>query len=160
VRVGHADSETIQLHGFNERSYFAGLCYAYMWQQVKPCQRAAAVLQRSKRKLRRDEGMDDNLAKMEMLAHLFDSVAEMVNPNGGVRKNQLALGLRRGMRLSLGIVPPRAANLRALSRSIKALRASRISVAFSDTPVNSCAVRRRSSSRATVVLIGTYYSID
>lgn len=160
MRIRDADSQTVQAPAFNERTHFAGLCHAYLGQQVEPCQRTAAVVQRSKRKFRRDEGMNDNMASIEMLAHLFNSVSQMVNPNGSVGKNQFALGLRRGMRLSFGIVPPRAANLRALSRSINALRASRISAAFSDTPVNSCAVRTRSSSRAMVVLIGTYYSID
>lgn len=103
--------------------------------------------------------MDDDLALIEMFAHLFDSVSKVVDPNGSVGENQFALGLRREMRFSFGMVPPKAANLRALSRSISALRASRSSAAFSFTPVNSCAVRTRSSSRATVVLIGTYYSI-
>src|SRR5271166_3278076 len=54
-----------------------------------------------------------------------------------------------------GMVPPRDANLRALSRSISALSASRINTVFSATPVNSWATRTRSSSSEIVVLMGT-----
>src|SRR5438094_666788 len=50
---------------------------------------------------------------------------------------------------------PRVYNLRALSRSMRALRASRTNAVFSATPVNSWAMRTRSSSSARVVLIGT-----
>src|SRR5689334_7106993 len=103
--------------------------------------------------------MDDNMSFSEMLAHLSDPEAQMVNPHGRIRQNQFELGLRRGIRLISGMVPPKAANLRALSRSIKAFRASRSNALFSATPVNSWATRTSSSSRATVVLIGTHYSI-
>jgi hypothetical protein len=59
----------------------------------------------------------------------------------------------RGMSSRSGIVPPRDASLRALSRSISDLRASRTSAVFSVIPVNSWAVRIRSSSIARVVRI-------
>ncbi len=69
--------------------------------------------------------------------------------------------LRRGGFFNPGIVPPRDARRRALSRSISALRASRSNAAFSATPVNSWAVRMRSSSSATVVRMrGINYSIE
>src|SRR5947209_7277875 len=97
--------------------------------------------------------MDHDPALVEMLAHLPDSGAQMINPNRRIRENQRDLALRRGIRLSSGMVPPNDANLRALSRSMRALRASRSRAVFSATPVNSWAMRRRSSSRATVVLI-------
>jgi hypothetical protein len=51
------------------------------------------------------------------------------------------------------MVPPKDASLRALSRSMRALSASRINAVFSSTPVNYWAVRTRSSSSAIVVLI-------
>src|SRR5438270_9945614 len=80
-------------------------------------------------------------------------------PEGGrskstCRQGSLQRGRRRGIFVNPGMVLPREANLRALSRSIKALSASRIKAVFSSTPVNSWALRTRSSSRATVVLIG------
>jgi len=84
----------------------------------------------------------------------------MINPNRRVGKNQLDFALRRGIAFSSGMLPPKAANLRALSRSIRALRASRTSAVFSATPVNSRAVRRRSSSKAMVVLISIEYIIN
>ena len=75
------------------------------------------------------------------------------------RINSSRPGLRRGIFFNFGMVPSRDANRRALSRSMRALSASRISAVFSATPVNSWAMRTRSSSSATVVLIGTDYSI-
>src|SRR5258708_33279572 len=98
-----------------------------------------------------------------MLLHFFVSGAEVVDPNRGICENQFDPTRRRGIFFNSGIVPPREANLRALSRSMRAFRASRINAVFSTTPVNSWAVRMRSSSSAIVVLIetqGTHYSIN
>src|SRR5215471_12926592 len=99
--------------------------------------------------------MDHNLRLIQMPAHFLIVRTQVVDPNGGVREYQFCVTRRRGIFFSVGIVPPRDANLRALSRSISALRASRSSAVFSATPVNSWAVRTSSSSSATVVLIGT-----
>src|SRR5271170_1140920 len=104
--------------------------------------------------------MDHNLPLLEKLLQFFVARTEMVDPNRSIREYQCGRTLRRGILFNPGIVPPRDANLRALSRSIKALRASRTSAVFSATPVNSCAMRTRSSSRARVVLIGTNYNIN
>src|SRR3981081_1886396 len=103
--------------------------------------------------------MDHNLAFVQMIPQFVISRAvsrtKVVNPNRGVRENQFVfvLGLRRGMFLNFGMVPSRDANRRALSRSMRALSASRSSAVFSATPVNSWAMRTRSSSSATVVLM-------
>jgi hypothetical protein len=82
--------------------------------------------------------MDHNLPMVEMLPHFLVSGAEMVDPDGRIREDQLDRtlvlpGLRRGMFFKPGIVPPKDANLRALSRSMRALRASRINAVFSAT---------------------------
>src|SRR5579864_4280044 len=97
--------------------------------------------------------MDNNLPLIKVPTHFFVARTQVVNPDGRVSENQSLPGLRRGMFFNPGIVPPRDASLRALSRSIRALRASRINADFSATPVNSWAVRTRSSSSATVVLM-------
>src|ERR1022692_3111308 len=97
--------------------------------------------------------MDHNVPLVKMLTHFLVSRTEMVDPNRGIRENQFGRPLRRGIFFNSGIVPPRDANLRALSRSMRALRASRSNAVFSATPVNSWAMRTRSSSNATVVLI-------
>jgi len=88
------------------------------------------------------------------------SRTKVVNPNRGIRENQFVPCLRRGIFFSLGMVPSRDANRRALSRSMRALSASRMSAVFSATPVNSWAVRTRSSSSATVVLIALIIASD
>src|ERR1039458_2523892 len=97
--------------------------------------------------------MDRNVPLVEMLAHFFVSRTKVVNPDRRICENQFDRTLRRGMFFNSGIEPPRDANLRALSRSMRALRASRINAVFSATPVNSWAMRTRSSSSARVVLI-------
>lgn len=68
-------------------------------------------------------------------------------------ENQCDASLRRGIFFKPGMLPPMEANRRALSRSIRALRASRISADLSPIPVNSWAILTRSSSRVTVVLM-------
>src|ERR1039458_10352554 len=76
---------------------------------------------------------------------------EVVDPDGRIRENQFGRTLRRGIFFRRGIVPPREANLRALSRSMRALSASRSNAVFSATPVNSCAMRTKLSSSVTVI---------
>src|SRR4029077_5445635 len=108
--------------------------------------------------------MNHDLSLGKLAMQIFVSGAEMVNPDRGIGEDQfgrilcgraaLARALRRGMFFNSGIVPPRDANLRALSRSISAFSASRSNAVFSATPVNSWAVRTRSSSSATVVRMG------
>jgi hypothetical protein len=60
-----------------------------------------------------------------MTTHFFVSGTKMIDPNRCIRENQFGRTRRRGISFDFGIVPPRDANLRALSRSIRALRASR-----------------------------------
>src|SRR2546423_5556482 len=107
--------------------------------------------------------MDHDLSLIQMLAQILVFRTQVVDPDGGVGQNQRGAGRRRGMFFIPGMVPPRDANRRALSRSMRAFSASRIRAVFSSTPVNSWAIRTRSSSNATVVLIrvpGTDYSIE
>src|SRR5580698_450184 len=97
--------------------------------------------------------MHHHLPVLKKLAHFPVSRTEMLDPHRGVGENQFCGARRRGIFFTLGMVPPREASLRALSRSMSALRASRINVVFSDTPVNSWALRSKSSSSARVVLM-------
>ena len=133
--------------------HLAQLRHSHLWQKVQQRKRLGAILQRAQRKFRNDEGMDRNLPFVQKLPHFFVSRTKVVDPNRGIGENQFVPGLRRGILFNFGIVPSRDANRRALSRSMRALSASRISAVFSATPVNSWAMRTRSSSSATVVLI-------
>jgi hypothetical protein len=135
------------------------LRHLYPWQTVKQRKRSRPIPQSSESKFGGDERMNKYLPLAKKPTHIFASRAQVINPNRGIGEDQFDFALRRGIGLSSGMVPPRDANRRALSRSINALRASRTSAVFSATPVNSRAVRRRSSSKAMVVLIGTYYII-
>jgi hypothetical protein len=77
--------------------------------------------------------MNRNVPLAKTLPHFFVSGTEVVNPNRCICENQFGCDLRRGIFFNFGIVPPRDANLRALSRSIRALRASRINAVLSVT---------------------------
>src|SRR5208337_2298072 len=104
-----------------------------------------ALLERSQGQFPNDERMDHNAPLGKVLTQFLVFRTEMINPNGSICENHALPTLRRGMFFNSGIVPPRAANLRALSRSIRALRASRTNTVFSVTPVNSWAMRTSSS---------------
>src|SRR5579864_1697769 len=97
--------------------------------------------------------MDHNLARVQGFLQVLVARAEMIDPDRRVGEDQCFPGRRRGMVFNLGMEPPRAAKRRALSRSIRALRASRINAVFSFVPVYSWATRTRLSSSAMVVLI-------
>jgi len=129
-----------------------------LWQEIEQSEGTTPITQVAERKLRDDERVNRNLSSAEVLAQVLHSRAQVIDPDGRIREDQCGFtlrpfDLRRRTGLSSGIVPPKEANLRALSRSIRALRASRSSAVFSPTPVNSCARRTRSSSKATVVLM-------
>src|ERR1017187_2866833 len=97
--------------------------------------------------------MDHNLPLAKLLPQFFVSGAEVFDPYRRVCENQAGPNLRRGIFFNFGMVPPRQAHLRALSRPIRALRACRSNAPLSAPPVNSRATRTISSSSATGVLI-------
>src|SRR5208282_6158013 len=160
--VDQTKSQAVQAAGFNHEPHFRQLRHSHLRQRVQQRKRFRALPQRSQGKLRNNERMDYDLPLLKMPAHLLIFRPKVINPDRRIRENQCGRSLRRGTAFNLGIVPPSDANLRALSRSMRALRASRTNAVFSSTPVNSWAVRTRSSSSARVVLIetpGTDYSI-
>ena len=69
-------------------------------------------------------------------------------------RDQAGWERRRGTGLTRGSLPPRRASRRALSRSIRALRPSRISAVRSVRPVMRCASSSRAWSRLMVVRMG------
>ena len=163
--IGQTDAKAVQTTSLNHSSHFTQLRHLYLGQKVQQCKRLAALLKRSKGKLGNDGRMDHNLPFVQMLPQFLVSGmkvsrTKVVDPNRRIRENQFGPGLRRGIFFSFGIVPSRDANRRALSRSMRALSASRISADFSATPVNSWAVRTRSSSSATVVLMARIIASD
>jgi hypothetical protein len=127
------------------------LSHSHLRQKVQQRECFGAPLQRSKSKFRNNEWMHDYLPLLKSLAKFFVPGPKVINPNRRIRKDHFHLP--RGTVFNSGIVPARDANLRALSRSMRALSASRINAVFSATPVNSWAIRTSSSSSATVVRI-------
>ena len=158
--VDETDAPVVQASSLNRWPHLAHLRHPHLWLKVQQRKRLSALLQRAsvyqtQGKFRNDERMDHNVPLVKMLAQFSVSGTEMVDPNRRIGENQFGRTRRRGIFFNCGIVPPRDANLRALSRSMRALRASRTNAVFSATPVNSWAMRTRSSSSARVVLIGT-----
>jgi len=80
--------------------------------------------------------MDDNLSLVEESTQFLAAGAQMIDPDRSIGEDQIFLDRRRGMFFKCGMVPPREAKRRALSRSMSAFRASRSNAVFSDTPVN------------------------
>src|SRR6185437_3019237 len=135
--------------------HLAHLCYRCLRQQIQKVENLIAASKRSECEFRGDEGMHHKQALMKVFGNILVTCSQVFNPNRCIGENHRLRDRRRGTFLISGIVPPSEASRRALPRSIKAFKASRINAAFSSTPVNSWAVRTSSSSRATVVLIGT-----
>src|SRR5258708_7396424 len=77
----------------------------------------------------------------------------MIDPDGRIGQDHVELDRRRGGAFRPGSLPPRRANRRALSRSMRALSASRTKLDFSFKPVKARALATSSSSRASVVRI-------
>lgn len=79
--------------------------------------------------------MRENHSGIEQAGEHLITRAKMIDPNRGVNQDHLEPGRRRGGAPRPGSLPPRRANRRALSRSIRALSASRTRLDFSFTPV-------------------------
>jgi hypothetical protein len=87
------------------------------------------------------------------LASVFVVPAQMIDPDGGIGQDHARVVRRRGGASRAGSLPPKRANRRALSRSIRALSASRTRRDFSSSPVKAWALATSSSSSASVVRI-------
>jgi hypothetical protein len=118
---------------------------------VKRCDCVLPIGQVTKNKLSDNKRVRRDVVPLQLLVQCGVPLAKMIDPYRRVGKNHFTFDLRLGIEAMAGDAPPRAANLRAASRSISALRASRIRALFSTKPVYSCAVLMRSSSKAMVV---------
>jgi hypothetical protein len=159
VSVDQSDAQAVQTMSVDRKPYLFHLRHSHLRELVEQSECFDSLPQRSQGKFRNHKRMNDNAALPKLPAHLLVAGAEMVDPNRGIGQDHFRLVRRRGTLFKSGIVPPSDANRRALSRSIKALRASRSNAVFSATPVNSWAVWISSSSRATVVRIETHTRI-
>lgn len=82
-----------------------------------------------------DERMGENTPLPERRRERLVARAQMIDPDRRVYQNHF--GRRRGGAFAFGSLPPSNARRRALSRSIKARKASRTTADFSWMPVNS-----------------------
>ena len=84
----------------------------------------------------------------------------MIDPNATIDQNHFAADRRRTGISRSGSLPPSRARRRALSRSMRALSASRTSWDFSLRPVNACAFASCSSSSTIVVRTSTPFRLE
>src|SRR5262245_23351835 len=117
-----------------------------LWQVLQCGENDIALAQTPERKLADNKRMHQNFRRIEQVSEVAIRLAKMAHPNGSVDEDHADLCRRRGGAATSGSLPPSRANLRALSRSIRAFSASRTSADFSFNPVNAWAFRRRSSS--------------
>ena len=95
-------------------------CYPQARQSFQQRQSLRPLPQRPQSQLCDEERMSYNARAVQLLSRNSPVArTEVVNPDGCVGENHSPLALRRGIFSNSGIVPPNAANLRALSRSIK-----------------------------------------
>jgi len=153
MRIRRTDTVAVKGSRFDHLPHLFQSRHCRTRQVIQKRKSLCALPQRAKCQFPDKKRMDDNAATVEQLAHFLVARTEIVDPDGSVCENHCSPTLRRGTSSSSGIVPPSAASLRALSRSIKALRASLTRAVFSATPVNSWASLTKSSSSASVVLI-------
>ena len=114
-------------------------------------------MQITQREFADDKWMCQDLPGVEEGCELPIARAQMLYPDRRIGQDHERAGRRRGGAFSLGSVPARRANRRALSRSMSALSASRTRLDFSFTPVNAWALATSSSSRAMVVRIARFW---
>jgi hypothetical protein len=111
------------------------------------------LAQRAERDFTDDVRMRQHFAPLEELAEDYIARTKMIDPDRRIDQDHLADGRRRGTSLSRGSLPPSRASRRALSRSINAINASRMSAVLSRKPVRDSAFARSPSSKANVVRI-------
>src|ERR1700722_3906683 len=97
--------------------------------------------------------MTKNLALFKQPLQPIVSLAKVIDPHRSIDENHFA-ARRLGIGFNRGLLPPRLANRRALSRSIKAFKASRTSAVFLLSPVNETAFSSKASSSERVVRMG------
>lgn len=105
-----------------------------------------------------DDWMRGNRAPAESLGKRRETLAKVLDPNGGVGKNHLArpaAGLFRAGISRPGMEPPKAANRAAASFSIKASSPILTMAVFSNAPVYSHTLEINASSMFNVVLMHT-----
>src|SRR5262245_62184909 len=104
--------------------------------------------------------MREDQAGLEQRRKLAIARTQMVDPDRRIDQDHGRVARWRGGAFSLDWVPPSRASRRALSRSIRALSASRTSADLCFTPVKACAFAMSSSSSARVRRIDTIFFTD
>src|SRR5262249_15874375 len=142
----------VTINKINDFLIFGGQGVRHIAQGV---QHGTALAQVAQRQFTDHEGMHGYLPCLQPFLQPGIAVAGMLDHHRGIGQSHDVLwGRWRRGAFSFGWLPPRSASLRALSRSISALSASRTRDDFSLSPVKAWALAINSSSRASVVRMG------
>jgi hypothetical protein len=153
VGIDVSDAESMKSVLRDEMENFRIRGDGRLWQILQRPENNVPLPQIAQSQLTDYEGMTEDLTVVEQVAQRLVRGAEVVNPDRSVDEDHAGLRRRRAGSARLDSLPPKRANRRALSRSIKALSASRTSADFSRRPVKACAFADKSSSSASVVRI-------
>jgi hypothetical protein len=152
--IHETDTSSKQGMSFNKAPHLVQLGDLNHWEPIKRPNCILPIRQVTENKLGDNKRVSGDVVPLQLLVECGVSLAKVIDPYRRICKDHFTFDLRRGMRVMAGDAPPRAANLRAASRSINALSASRMRALFSTKPVYSCAALMRSSSKAMVVRNG------
>jgi hypothetical protein len=154
--MGIHETETPSKQGmsFDQAPYFVQLGDLDHREPIKRRNGILPIRQVTKNKFGDNKRVSGDVVPLQLLVECSVFLAKVIDPYRRIGKNHFTFDLRRGMEAIAGDAPPRAANLRAASRSISALSASRMRALFSTKPVYSCAALMSSSSKAIVVRKG------
>src|ERR1700685_2267421 len=111
---------------FDHATYFVQLGDLDHWETIKRSNRISPIRQVTENKLGNNKRVDGDVVPLQLLGECGVPFAKVIDPYRRIRKNHFAFALRRGIEAMVGDAPPNAANLRAASRSINALSASRM----------------------------------
>jgi hypothetical protein len=155
VYVNVADTATHELLPLDKEENFRILGHDAPRQSFEREEHLLAVTEISAGELAHHERVRQHLRIAQERNQTIVAVAKVIHPYGGVNDDHAARVLRRRAGSSCGSEPPSRAKRRALSRSISAASASRISAGFCEMPVMRCASASNRSSKVTVVRINT-----
>jgi hypothetical protein len=135
VGIDIADANPLKLMSINEFQNLLVGGDTRLRQSMQLAYSKMTLLQIAQGELANHKGMRENGSDIEQAHKDLVRGAQMMHPDGRIDQDHAGFERRLLGVLSAGSVPPKRARRRALSRSIKALSASRTMADFSRSPV-------------------------
>lgn len=131
MSVDIAYAKTEQSFICDEMKHFLVMRDFSLRQLLQAIQDNLSLTQTSQRQFASNKWMGENAPLLEEIGQGCIAFAQRVDPDGCIDENHAGSVCRRRTGFRSGSLPPSRASRRALSRSINALSASRISADFS-----------------------------